>query len=432
MDQVMGKEPGVWLGLTSVCFDISVVELFWTLSRGSTLVIQGDESRSSNDNAGYSIAENIVRHGVTHVQCTPSLATDLLVSNGDLNSLSKLKKLVLGGEALPSALAERIRPAVRCLLNMYGPTETTVWSSVYPVEIAETNMPIGRPLANTEMYILDQNQHPVPIGVSGELYIGGDGLARGYLDRPDLTAEKFISHPFKPQHGARLYRTGDKVRFRSDGVIEFLGRLDHQVKIRGHRIELGEVEFTLRQHPGTRECVVVAREENGDKRLAAYLVSKTGSEVPTAIDLRYFLEERLPRYMVPATFTFLEALPLTPNGKIDRNALPGPDVSRAGDAQSLQQPRSPAEETVASIWRDVLGAKEIGVFDNFFDLGGHSLLMTQVLARIRGAFQIQLVMRRFFDNPTIAGLASAVEEALIEEVEQLSEEEARQLVRRNP
>jgi acyl carrier protein len=267
--------------------------------------------------------------------------------------------------------------------------------------------PIGRPIANTEVYILDPNLQPVPIGVAGELHIGGAGLARGYHNRPGLTAEKFISNPFRSGAAARLYKTGDLVRWQPDGQIEYLGRLDHQVKIRGQRIELGEIEVALARHTGVREAVVVPRQDaKGENRLVAYLVASEGAKLPSE-SLRKFLKEKLPDAMVPSAFMVLKALPLTPNGKLDRNALPAPDF-QGGSETPFVAPRTPTEEKLAAIWREVLGAERIGVHDNFFELGGHSLSATRVISRTTGSFQIELTLQDLFDSPTVAELAEKV------------------------
>jgi acyl carrier protein len=274
-----------------------------------------------------------------------------------------------------------------------------------------TTVSIGRPIANTQVYILDQHLQLVPIGVSGELYIGGDGLARDYLNRPALTAEKFIPNPFSAEPGARLYATGDLARYLPDGNIEFLGRADNQVKIRGYRIELGEIEAVLSEHSAVLKTVVLARGDlPGDKRLVAYVVSEQGMH-PTTNELRGSVQDRLPDYMMPSAFVMLDALPLTPIGKVDRRALPAPDGARPELERGFVAPRTPAEELLAGIWCEVLGLKEIGIHDDFFELGGHSLLATQVISRVRNAFQVELPLRVLFRASTIAELSDAVEKA---------------------
>jgi acyl carrier protein len=278
-------------------------------------------------------------------------------------------------------------------------------------------VPIGRPIANTQIYILDSHLQPVPAGVPGELHIGGAGLARGYLNRPEHTAEKFIPNPFSDEPGARLYKTGDLVRYLPEGNIEFLRRIDQQVKIRGFRIELGEIKTVLSKHPAVREAVVVARDDNpGDKRLVAYVVPRR-EPVPTISELRSFLKEKLPEHMVPSAFVFLDTLPLTPNGKVDRKVLPAPDRQTATQENPLVPPSTSGQKMIAEIWAKVLKVDRVGIHDNFFDLGGHSLLATQVISRLRDAFQLELPVRVLFERPTIEELALTVEEAIIEEME---------------
>ncbi|MFN2285314.1 MAG: phosphopantetheine-binding protein, partial [Anaerolineae bacterium] len=283
------------------------------------------------------------------------------------------------------------------------------------------SVPIGRPIANTQVYILDRAMRPVPIGVPGELYIGGDGLARDYWHQPELTAERFVPHPFSDDPDARLYKTGDRARYLPSGDVEFMGRLDNQVKIRGYRVEPGEIEACLEQHPAVQNAVVVAREDiPGDKRLVAYIVAQP-EEQPTADFLREALQTALPDYMIPSAFVLLDAFPLTPNGKVNRSALPAPDWTHA--AATYTAPRTTAEETLADIWQDVLGIPQVGVHDNFFALGGHSLLATRVISRAQQAFQVSIPLRTIFEAPTVAGLATAVETILIREIEALSDAE---------
>jgi acyl-coenzyme A synthetase/AMP-(fatty) acid ligase/acyl carrier protein len=313
------------------------------------------------------------------------------------------------GEALAADLAGELVERSPEVWNLYGPTETTIWSAIHRIRSGAPPILIGRPVANTEMYILDRRFQPVPTGVSGELYIGGHGLARGYLNRPDLTVEKFIEHPFQP--GARVYRTGDLARYRSDGSIECQGRIDHQVKIRGFRIELGEIEAALKEHEAVKQAVVVAREDTpGDKRLVAY-VAPSNEHTPDRAELRDRLRQRLPDYMVPAYYVILPEIPLSPNGKIDRRRLPPPDHEAVAEAaKEYVAPRTPVEESVHDIWVQLLRRDRIGVFDNFFDLGGHSLSAMQVVARIHRAFGVEVPLSRLFENPTIEGTALAVNE----------------------
>jgi len=293
--------------------------------------------------------------------------------------------------------------------NLYGPTETTIWSAVAALREGDTGpVPIGRPLANTRVYVLDEDLSPVPVGVAGELYIGGVGLARGYLNRPGLTAERFVPNPF--EIGERLYRTGDMGRWQADGTLEFLGRVDHQVKVRGFRIELGEIEAALVEHPGVRQAVTVAREdEPGEKQLVAYVVAHEGWS-PGAGELRAHLKQSLPDYMMPSAFVMLEALPLTPNGKVDRRALPIPEGRL--EERIYAGPRTPSEELLAAIFGDVLRLERVGVHDNFFDLGGHSLLAMRVTARARQTFGVELPLRTLFEAPTIAELAPQLTKTL--------------------
>src|SRR3972149_963228 len=298
----------------------------------------------------------------------------------------------------------------------YGPTENTTFTCCYAMSDERQvgdSVPIGHPIANTQVYVLDERLQPTPIGVPGELCAGGDGLARGYLNRPDLTAERFIPDPFSAEPGARLYRTGDLVRWQADGNLEFLGRMDFQVKIRGFRIELGEIEAVLGQHPGVRESVVnVYTDEHasGDKRLVAYVVANA-AQVPNAGDLRQYLQARLPEYMLPASFVFLDAWPLNPNGKVDRRALPVPEGERPEHLGTFVAPRNPVEELVAGSVAEILSLERVGVYDNFFELGGHSLLATQVISRVRQTFDVELPLRSLFEEPTVAGLAKQVEMA---------------------
>lgn len=363
-----------------------------------------------------SLVEQMERHGVTHLQCTPSFARMLAGSPETLAALRSLKKLLVGGEALPVGLADQLVKELRGdIINMYGPTETTIWSMTHRVtgEPSSTGaVAVGRPLANQQVYVLDAQRQPVPVGVPGELWIGGDGVARGYWRRPDLTKDRFIADPFRPAGAGRqaLYRTGDLVRYRADGVIDFLGRVDHQVKLRGHRIELGEIEAALMQHSDVRQAVVVLRQDNpADPQLAAYIVP-AGEEAPAPNVLRDFLKQKLPDHMVPPVYVALEKLPLTPNGKVDRKALPAPEGSRVkGDAEFIA-PKGNVEQSVAAIWKDILHVNQIGVDDNFFDFGGHSLQVVQVQNRLRETLGIDVPVLKLFQFPTIRALAKFIGE----------------------
>jgi acyl carrier protein len=271
-------------------------------------------------------------------------------------------------------------------------------------------VPIGRSIRNLQAYILDKHLQPTPIGIPGELHLGGAGLSRGYLNRPELTAEKFIQHPFSDEPEARLYKTGDLVRYLPDGNIEFLGRVDQQVKVRGFRIELGEIEAVLDQHPTVQEAVVTAREDSpGDKRLVAYIVPATG-QTPEVTELRHFLAQQLPNYMVPAVFVILASMPMTPNGKIDRRALPAPEASLVSGPESYVPPRTPIEQELAKMWVDILKVEQVGIHDNFFDLGGHSLSATRLVSRVRDTFQIELPLQSIFEAQTVAELAQTIEQ----------------------
>jgi Non-ribosomal peptide synthetase modules and related proteins len=299
-------------------------------------------------------------------------------------------------------------------VNHYGPTETTVGALTFDVGAAaaapgSATVPLGRPLGNVQTYLLNRYLQPVPAGVVGEVYIGGDGLARGYLNRPELTAERFLPDPFSGVPGARFYRTGDLGRHLSSGDLEFLGRADDQVKIRRYRIEPGEIETALVQHPSVREAAVVAREDlSGGKSLVAYVV---GEPAPAAGQLYAFLRSSLPEYMMPSAFVVLDKLPLTPSGKIDRRALPAPDANRPDLTAEFIAPRTSAERVIADVWQTILGLERVGVKDNFFELRGHSLLVTQVIARLRDLFQVEIAVRKLFERPTVEGLAAALAEA---------------------
>jgi acyl-CoA synthetase (AMP-forming)/AMP-acid ligase II len=323
---------------------------------------------------------------------------------------SMTKTFVIGGENLMAeslSLWRDFAPATR-LINEYGPTETVVGCCVYEVQPENPkngSVPIGRPIANTQLYVLDPNLEPVPPGVVGELYIGGAGVARGYLNRPELTREKFLADPFSRQSGARLYKTGDLARYCDDGTLQFLGRVDDQVKIRGYRIELGEIEATLAGYPGVQSCVTLAREDApGNKRLVCYVVARE-SEPLRAEGLHNFLKQRLPEYMVPSRFVFLDSFPLTQNGKIDRKALPAPSYANAVTAQKFVAPRHETEKKLAAIWMELLNLQRIGIYDDFFDLGGHSLLAIKALSQIRDELDVDLPIGTFFENASIAGLA---------------------------
>ena len=390
-----GELDGV-LASTSVCFDLSVFELFAPLVSGGKVVIAKD---------ALELPQLPAAGEVTLVNTVPSAMTELL-RVGDLPG--SVKTVNLAGEPLGASLVGEIlgRGTVGRVFDLYGPTEDTTYSTCAQ-RSAQGPATIGRPISNKRAYILDGRLAPVPIGVAGDLYVAGAGVARGYLNRPELTAERFVGDPFRA--GARMYRTGDRARFLPGGDIQFLGRLDHQVKIRGYRIEIGEIEETLARHPEIRACAIAAWEEtSGDKRLVGYVVPRNGSS-PSVTQLRGFLKDTLPDYMVPSTFVFLDTLPMTPNGKLDRRALPAPDHTRPELEDAFVAPRNPIEEGLAEIWAQVLGLERIGVEDDFFELGGHSLLATQVVSRIRNAFRLELPLRALFEEPTVAALAVEIE-----------------------
>ena len=390
---------------TSTSFVDSIWETFGPLLRGvPTLVIPDPVVREPR-----LLIQMLADHRVTRIVLVPALLRAMLEAEPELGArLPHLRLWVSSGEALSRDLARRFRESApgAVLLNLYGSSEAAGDSTFHEVRDADAavSVPIGRPIDNTEIYILDGQQQPVPIGVAGEIYIGGHGLARGYLNRPELTAEKFVANPFSDEAGARMYRTGDRARYRNDGTIEHLGRLDSQVKIRGFRIELSEIESALAAHPDVGRAVAVAREDDrGDRRLVGYVVPKNGAR-PT--DLLDFVRRWLPGYMVPSTIVFVEALPLTPSGKVDRRALPAPGAARRDVAE---RPRTATEATLAAMWRALLGLPEVGVHDDFFDLGGHSLLAAQLVAQIEVAFRTTLPVRRLFEAPTVARLAALIE-----------------------
>ncbi|HEU5378335.1 MAG TPA: amino acid adenylation domain-containing protein [Ktedonobacteraceae bacterium] len=336
------------------------------------------------------------------------------IARQEPQALASLRQVLFGGEAVDARLVQALLQAgpPQQLVHVYGPTETTTFASWYPVNQFNepaASIPIGAPLSNTQLYVLNEWLQPQPQEVVGELYIGGSGLARGYLNQPERTAEKFVPHPWSPLPGARLYKTGDLVRVRGDGALEFLGRVDHQVKLRGYRIELGEIEAVLNQHPAVQEAVVILREDTpGDKRLLAYFVV-VQRMVLNPSDLQDFLLEKLPDYMIPTAWIPMGKLPLTPNGKIDRRALPDPDPSRPELESLYHAPSTSIEKALVAIWTEVLKLDQVGIHDNFFKLGGHSLLATQVITRIRTTFQIQLPLRALFETPTVAELSRVIE-----------------------
>ena len=408
MDQILGTSPGVWLAVTSISFDISVLELLWTLTRGFTVVLHGEDGWSG-------VADEIQLHGVTHLQMTPSLARLMILDTRAFASLGGLSKMLLGGEAVPSSLIRVLRQVFHSeILNMYGPTETTVWSTCGRVEESGTTVSIGTPIANTQVYLLDAALQPVPHGEPGELFIGGDGVARGYLNQPELTAERFLNPPVC--EGRRVYRTGDLARFRPDGGLDFLGRNDYQIKLRGHRIEPGEIEAVLEQMSGIRQAVIVLREDReGDPRLVAYVVPEASVQVHGA-SLRTALAERLPEFMVPSAIVLLPRLPMTDNGKIDRKALlnmPPPQAATVDHAGHSTEPRHELAELVARTWQDALGVGAFSYDENFFDLGAHSLTVAEVHSRLQEELSREISLVDLFQFPTINALAAHLEGAAV-------------------
>ncbi len=407
-----------YAAVTSIGFDPLLEQILCPLCAGGTSVIVPDCIRDD----AYYFARYIRHRRISILNGSPRLIEGLLTGGSFPNCLDAL---LIGGDVLPAELANRLKlgECARLILNLYGPTEACVDASAYEVNEVQLSdkVPIGLPLPNYRLHILDHTWDLLPVGVAGELYISGAGLARGYLNRPELTAERFVPNPYG-EAGSRLYRTGDLARYRPDGNLEYLGRIDHQVKVRGFRIELGEIEARLLEHPEVREAVLLAREDNPeDKRLVAYVVAQ--AERPSIETLRAHLQGVLPDYMVPAAFVFLEALPLTPNGKVDRKALPSPDLE-GRLAHQYVAPRNATEELLAGIWAEVLGLARVGIYDNFYDLGGHSLLATQVVSRVRQAFDMDLPLRDLFKAPTVAALAQTLEEHLLAEIATLDESEA--------
>ena len=376
-------ESDTLLAVTTLSFDIAVLELYLPLIVGGTTVIASRDE--AND--GLLLKERLENSGVTIMQATPA-SWRLLLAAGWQGT--KGFKILCGGEALPRDLVDELIQRVGKVWNMYGPTETTVWSTCYPLTEPNNPILIGKPIANTQVYVLDANQRPVPIGVPGELYIGGNGVTRGYLNRAELTSERFIKDPFISESAAMMYRTGDLVCLKEDGNLEYLERLDNQVKVRGYRIELGEIETVLINHVAVQEGVVLVREDNpGDVRLVAYYIPQAGGMV-TVTELRKHLRASLPDYMIPQHFIELDSLPLTPNGKIDRKALPAPFAVSMTSEQEYTAPGTETEKRIADIWMELIGVKQVSTDDNFFELGGHSLLAMQAIARIRDCFGVRI------------------------------------------
>jgi amino acid adenylation domain-containing protein len=394
---------------SSIAFDSTVASLYPPLLTGGQIELLPEDVGAQNLLAALRKTKNRSK-----VVVTPAHLELLNQQLSPEEMAGMTKVLVIAGEILPAERLSKWRdfaPATR-LFNEYGPTETTVGCCAYEVQAEDPRngpVPIGSPIANAQLYVLDPDLQPVPPGVTGELYIGGAGVGRGYLNKLELTRERFLSDPFSGGSGARLYKTGDLVRYRKDGTLEFLGRADDQVKVRGYRIELGEIETTLAGHPGVQSCTVLAREDSpGNKQLVAYLIAR-GSESADTENLKKFLKQRLPDYMVPAYFVFIDSFPLTQNGKIDRKALPTPSYKDALAAQEFIAPRTETEKKLAAIWMEVLKVERLGIHDDFFDLGGDSLLAIRVMLQIREVFGVVLSMHTFCPSATISGLSKALE-----------------------
>ncbi|BAY10596.1 non-ribosomal peptide synthetase [Calothrix sp. NIES-2098] len=402
-------EKEVFLQISPVSFDASTFEIWGCLLNGGKLVIFPPHTPSLDELGGI-----IQQYQVTTLWLTAGLFH--LIVDEKIEALKPLRQLLAGGDVLSVPHVQKFLNTVEnCkLINGYGPTESTTFTSCYEITAPlkpGASIPIGRPIANTQVYILDSHLQQVPIGITGELYIGGDGLAREYFNRPDLTADRFIANPLSADSQSRLYKSGDLARYLPNGEIEYLGRIDNQVKVSGFRIELGEIEIALLQSPLVKEAVVIVREDSpGEKLLVGYFVAETNEDSSQIIsELRRFLKQQLPEYMVPKIFVALEALPLNANGKVDRRALPKPDAYSPELEANYVAPRTPIEQQIADIWTQVLNVKQVGIYDNFFELGGYSLLGIQVISRLRQALQVEILMSNLFELPTVADLAERVE-----------------------
>jgi amino acid adenylation domain-containing protein len=403
----MQKAPGirpadVLLSVTSLSFDIAGLEIYLPLSVGATTVIVSRHSAANPQK----LAEESERHGVSLIQATPS-TWQMLVHCADFLFAPGLT-ILCGGEALPWDLAQRLLERTPVVWNMYGPTETTIWSSVHRLTRTDSVVTIGRPIANTRLYIVDASLTPVPFGVAGELLVAGHGVARGYLNQAELTRSRFIPDPFGPP-GAKMYRTGDLVRYRADGNIEYLGRMDQQVKVRGFRIELGEIEAALTRYPGVAQAIVLAREDaSNEQRLVGYVVG----EALEAATLKRALKRSLPEYMVPSALVILDQLPLTPNGKVDRKALPAPDAGT--EPHEYAAPKTDTEQRLTSIWAKLLqlDGSRISTDVSFFALGGHSLMLVRLVSRIESELQVRLDIRDVVAMDDIARIAAMIDDVL--------------------
>ncbi len=433
MRKLPGMKPeDILLSVTTVSFDIAGLEIFLPLTTGAGVVLAGFEDTIS----GTRLAEELDKNEITIIQATPSLYRLLLEAGWQG---SRRLKLLCGGEAFPRDLSAKLVKRAREVWNMYGPTETTIWSTIHRVECEEDALYIGRPIDNTQVYILDGHLKPVPAGVIGELYIGGDGVAHGYFQNPELTRERFLPDPFRPGENSRIYKTGDLCRYLENGLIEFQGRVDHQIKLHGHRIELGEIEAVLSRHPRVKDALVVLQEEAAQgKRLVAYIVAGTmqGEEAsalePVSVsEMRGFLKEKLPEYMLPSYYMFIDSLPKTPNGKIDRKSLPKPDNTRPELETRFEIPQNDLERLVADIWKDKLKLDRIGINDNFFDLGGHSVLLAQIYQELNRVLpHKELSIVDLFQYPTVHSLAQYLNQSKAEPESELQQEE-RSNIRRN-
>jgi amino acid adenylation domain-containing protein len=436
-DQTVEIVPAV----QSLIFDGSLKQLFAPLLRGLAIWILGKDEVAEP----VSLIRSLNGHKNLRFSAVPSLwkaMLDALESGQAELAPGTITRAFIGGEELPKSVADRsfaLLPELS-LWNLYGPSEITATATAAQLHPGD-QITIGHPIAGKKVYILNPHLQPVPVGVTGEVFIGREGVARGYLGRPDLTAESFIPDPFSDEPGARLYRSRDRARYLPDGRIEFLGRLDHQVKIRGFRIELGEIESALREHPAVKEAVTVVKSANDEKYIVAYVVPLS-EPAPATAELRAFLKQRLPEYMAPSTFVLLDKLPLTATGKLDRAALPEPDRSHRERESAFTAPRNAVEETLVEIFNEVLGIEKVGIHDNFFDFGGHSLLATRVVARIRKMFNTELPLRRFFESPTVAEVAELLKShetvpgrmeemlVLMRKIENLSTDDLEELLRR--
>jgi amino acid adenylation domain-containing protein len=410
LDRILQKTP--------FSFDVSVWEFFWPLLAGARLVVARPEGHRD---PSY-LVDVIDSEQISVLHFVPSMLEVFLEAEGVESRCRSVRQVICSGEALSVELVRRQRQLMGAELdNLYGPTEAavdvTVWRSERSDE-AVTVVPIGRPISNIEMYILDKEGEPVPVGVSGELHIAGVGLGRGYLKRAEMTAERFIPNKYSREGGSRLYRTGDLARYLEDGNIEYLGRIDTQVKVRGYRIELGEVEAVLSGHEGVRQCAVVVREDSAkQKQLVAYVVGAITGEEGAGLgvsEMRQYLREQLPEYMIPSAFVMMDELPLTESGKLNRRALPAPDSARPELESMFIAPRTPVEAELSAIWCELLHLERVSVYDNFFELGGHSLLLTQLASRVRHAYQVELPLRMLFDAPTIEDMTMALATRQIE------------------